>query len=127
MLDEVTIEFEEDVALAKSVTAEAAEENGFDRTEADEIGLAASELARNALKFAGGGILRIRKLGGNGIEVACEDEGPGIPDVEQAMREGFSTSGSLGKGLSSVERIADEVEIETEPGKGTTVRIKKWL
>jgi serine/threonine-protein kinase RsbT len=61
-----------------------------------------------------------------GIQVVASDAGPGIADIRQALRDGFSTSGSLGLGLPGVRRLMDEFEISSQPGKGTTVTVKKW-
>jgi serine/threonine-protein kinase RsbT len=90
---------------------------------------AASELARNMLKYAKGGkvfIEVISKGRENGIRLVFKDEGPGIPDINLAMKDGFSTGKSLGLGLPGTKRLVSEFQIESEVGKGTTVTVIKW-
>jgi serine/threonine-protein kinase RsbT len=90
---------------------------------------AASELARNMLKYAGGGKVTIEVVSKgreNGIRLVFRDEGPGIPDVKKAMVDGFSTGKSLGLGLPGTKRLVSEFDIRSEVGKGTTVTITKW-
>jgi len=92
------------------------------------IATAISELARNIVSYAKSGEIRLlpQNSGKPGIVIVASDKGPGIEDVRQAMRDGFSTSGSLGLGLPGVRRLVDEFEIASERGKGTTVIAKKW-
>jgi len=102
---------------------------GFNDTEVTRIVTAASELARNVDRYARRGEMhwRVMNDGGNsGLELVFEDEGPGIPDVEQAMAPGYSTSRGLGLGLPGAKRLMDEMEIQTEVGKGTRVTVWKW-
>jgi serine/threonine-protein kinase RsbT len=90
---------------------------------------AASEIARNMLKYAGGGIAIIEIVNRgreNGIRLTFKDEGPGIKDIKLAMQDGFSTGKSLGLGLPGTRRLVSEFSIESEPGKGTTVIVTKW-
>ena len=90
---------------------------------------AASELARNMLKYAKGGKVLIEVISKgreNGIRLVFRDEGPGIPDIGLAMKDGYSTGKSLGLGLPGTKRLVSEFNIETEIGKGTTVTIIKW-
>jgi serine/threonine-protein kinase RsbT len=90
---------------------------------------AASELARNMLKYAGGGtavIEVVSKGKENGIRLVFKDEGPGIKDIGQAMKDGFSTGKSLGLGLPGTKRLVSEFAIESIVGKGTTVTVVKW-
>jgi serine/threonine-protein kinase RsbT len=90
---------------------------------------AASELARNTLRYGGGGESRLVKVSNgsrHGLKLAFIDHGPGIPDVELALTDGYTTGNGLGLGLSGAKRLSDEFEIETAPGKGTTVKITKW-
>lgn len=90
---------------------------------------AASELARNMLKYAHGGKVLIEvvsKERENGIRLTFADEGPGIPDIPLAMKDGFSTAKSLGLGLPGTKRLVSEFSIRSEVGKGTTVTIIKW-
>ena len=90
---------------------------------------AISELARNIVSYAGQGEIVLRATqnsGSPGVTVIARDDGPGIPSIEQALRDGYSTSGSLGLGLPGVRRLVDEFEIASEVGRGTTVTIRKW-
>jgi serine/threonine-protein kinase RsbT len=90
---------------------------------------AASELVRNMLRYANGGKIRIEivsKGRDNGIRLTFADTGPGISNIDQAMKDGFSTGKSLGLGLPGAKRLVNEFNIQTETGKGTTVTIIKW-
>ncbi len=89
-----------------------------------------SELARNILKYAGRGTIRLScygELGTEGIEIQAEDRGPGIADVEAAMRDHYSTSGTLGLGLPGVRRMMDSFTIDSAPGRGTRVTVRKGV
>ncbi len=102
---------------------------GLTLVEQTKLITAASELARNALVHGGGGEMHLEVLReGNrrGVKVTFVDEGPGISNVELAMKEGFSTMGGLGLGLSGSKRLVDEFAIESERGKGTKVTIIRW-
>jgi serine/threonine-protein kinase RsbT len=102
---------------------------GFNPVARASVMTAVSELASNILKYAGRGQLRIRAVEGRGkrgIEVVAEDHGPGIPDVQLAMRDHFSESGTLGLGLPGARRLMDEFHLWSEVGKGTRVTIRKW-
>ena len=102
---------------------------GFSLIEQTKMVTAASELARNTLRYGGGGEARIiRRHDGDraGVELRFIDNGPGIEDLELAMTDGYTSGGGLGLGLSGAKRLADEFHIDTEPGKGTTVKIAKW-
>jgi serine/threonine-protein kinase RsbT len=100
----------------------------FSKLEATLIATAISELARNIVTYAKKGEIRLKVIHGSrrGIQVIAHDEGPGIADVEQALRDGFSTSGSLGMGLPGVRRLVDEFHIVSEQNHGTTVTVSKW-
>ena len=113
------------ISSARSMTARA----GFDETAQHLIGTAVSELATNLVRYGGGGELWLRWLAGNGtigFEVEAQDQGPGIPDIEAALSDNFSTGRSLGLGLPGVKRIMDEFTIESTPGKGTRCVARKW-
>jgi serine/threonine-protein kinase RsbT len=102
---------------------------GFSQTDLTLVVTAISELARNILQYAGQGevLLRIAEEDGRrGIAIEARDQGPGIDDVERALQDGYSTSGSLGLGLPGARRLLDEFEVRSEPGKGTVVTGKKW-
>ncbi len=126
---EVPIRSENDMVAVRKSVREAANRLGFGLTDVTRIVTAASELARNVYHYAGSGVMRWRALDAGdqtGLELTFEDQGPGIPDVEQAMQEGYSTGKGLGMGLPGTKRLMDEMQIKSEVGKGTTVTVKKW-
>lgn len=115
--------------LARRLVRDVAIAQGLTLVEQTKLITAASELARNALVHGGGGEMHLEVLReGNrrGVKVTFVDEGPGISNVELAMKDGFSTMGGLGLGLSGSKRLVDEFAIESEPGKGTKVTIIRW-
>jgi serine/threonine-protein kinase RsbT len=103
---------------------------GFGSFQAVQLATAVSEIATNQVRHAGGtGLVRMSETyrdGVAGIEVHATDEGPGIPDIEQALVDGFSTAGSLGVGLAGARRLVDDFAVKSVPGQGTTVRLVKW-
>lgn len=107
-----------------------AEEMGFSATDATLVATAISELARNIVHYAGSGEILLGKVNGKdrplGIAIIARDSGPGISDLQLALRDGFSTSGGLGLGLPGVRRIMDEFDIDSKLGGGTTVTTIKW-
>lgn len=132
MFDEVRvpIERERDVVTARQRGRELAAANGFASTDQTLLALAISEIARNIVSYAARGevvLSVVEDSGRRGIMVVARDDGPGIADLELAMRDGYSTAKSLGVGLPGARRVMDDFEVETAPGKGTTVRMKKWL
>ena len=101
----------------------------FTLVDQTKIVTAASELARNALQHGKGGACRLEvvKNGARqGLQLVFEDNGPGIPDIELAMKDGYSTGGGLGLGLSGSKRLVNDFEIKSSPGQGTTVTITRW-
>jgi len=107
----------------------AAQNCGFSKIDSTLIATVASELARNVLVHGSGGevsIVTVNSNGMSGVEIIAEDKGPGIPDVEQAFKDGYSTRGTLGVGLPAVKRIMDEVEVSTG-SKGTRILSRKWI
>jgi serine/threonine-protein kinase RsbT len=125
----VAIHSDQDIVLARQEGRALATRLGFSSVDATFIATAISELARNILAFAGKGEITLRVIHGSsraGIGVVASDQGPGIQDVQLALRDGFSTVGSLGLGLPGVRRLMDEFEIKSRPGRGTTVSVKKW-
>lgn len=107
-----------------------AEEMGFSPTDATLVATAISELARNIVHYAGSGEILLGKVNGKdrpaGIAIIARDSGPGISDLQLALRDGYSTSGGLGLGLPGVRRIMDEFDIDSRLGGGTTVTTIKW-
>ncbi|PYT92848.1 MAG: ATP-binding protein [Acidobacteria bacterium] len=125
----VTISSDQDIVLARQKGRSLALELGFSSGDATLIATAISELARNIVSYAIKGEVALKGIQGSnrvGILVIASDNGPGIPDIRQALRDGFSTSGSLGLGLPGVRRLMDEFEIVSKPGQGTTIGVKKW-
>lgn len=126
---QVAIKSDQDIVLARQKGRAMAIELGFSSGEATLIATTISELARNIISYAGEGQILLKAVQGTkrtGLSVTAADQGPGIPDIPQAMRDGFSTSGSLGIGLPGVRRLMDEFEITSQPNRGTTVTVKKW-
>jgi serine/threonine-protein kinase RsbT len=123
---------EADIVRARQAAREAARSLGFGALDQSRVATAVSELTRNVVRYAtdGRGTAAIRELGvserGVGLEIVVADDGPGIPDVEQAMQRGFTSGPGLGMGLPGTRRLMDEMEIESSP-VGTCVRIRKWL
>jgi serine/threonine-protein kinase RsbT len=125
----MSITREVDVIPFRNRLKECAVKIGMSLVNQTKIITAASELARNMLKYANGGkatIEVVSKGRENGIRLTFADQGPGIPDVAQAMKDGFSTGKSLGLGLPGTKRLVSEFNLETEVGKGTTVTVTKW-
>jgi serine/threonine-protein kinase RsbT len=125
----VAVECEGDIVIARCQVRVVALEAGFGPTDVTRIVTAASELARNIFKYAGKGFLQWRTLaegGRTGLELSFIDNGPGIPDVNLAMQEGYSSSDGLGMGLPGAKRLMDDLSIQSAPGKGTTVTVRKW-
>ncbi len=126
----VTIEREADIVTARQKGRELAGAIGFSSTDQTIIALAISEIARNIISYARqGGVMlsRVEEQGRRGISIVARDSGPGIADTELAMRDGYSTAKSLGVGLPGAKRVMDDFELESTPGSGTTVTMKKWL
>lgn len=120
---------EHDVARSLLEATKYAEALGFDEQSNRKIVTAVSEIVRNIIKYAGSGELLIRALEDGpriGMEVEARDRGPGIVDLDEAMRDHYSSGGTLGLGLPGVKRMMDQLEIDTAPGKGTRVTIRKW-
>jgi anti-sigma regulatory factor (Ser/Thr protein kinase)/serine/threonine protein phosphatase PrpC len=121
-----------DVIMARRTIRELAVSIGFDNRATEELVLSVSELANNVIKYAERGIIKLIPITDTnrpGIRIECSDRGPGIIDVDQALADGFSTSGSLGYGLGSVERFMDELNIGSngERGEGLNIGCIKWL
>jgi serine/threonine-protein kinase RsbT len=125
----VAINSDQDIVLARQKGRGMATELGFSAGDATLIATAISELARNIVSYARKGHIALKRVNGlnrQGIAVIASDDGPGIADIRQALRDGFSTSGSLGLGLPGVRRLMDEFDITSQPGRGTVVAVKKW-
>ena len=126
----VEIAHEGDIVTARQKGRELAAATGLSRTEQTLIATAISELARNIVVYARRGevvLAQVEQHGRRGVLVIARDEGPGIANPELAMRDGYSTSRSLGMGLPGARRLMDEFELSTAVGKGTTITMKKWV
>jgi serine/threonine-protein kinase RsbT len=124
------VETETDARRVVLESTEYAQTAGFDETQSRMIGTAVSELARNILKYAFRGEIRLSRVKGRrgrGLEIEAADRGPGIADLEGAMQDHVSTSGTLGLGLPGVKRLMDEFSLQSVPGEGTRVTATKWL
>lgn len=118
-----------DVVLARQTVREWAADLHLSLVDETKIVTAASELARNTLVHGRGGTMRLQVLNEGartGLRLIFEDEGPGIPDVELAMRDGYTTGNGLGLGLGGAKRLVNEFEIQSKPGVGTRVTVTRW-
>ena len=125
----IPIDCDADIIVARQNGRELATPLGFSAVDLTMIATAISELARNIVMYAKRGVieLEIQRLHGvDGIVVVARDDGPGIADIDQAMKWGYSSSGQLGLGLPGVRRLMDEMKVESRPGKGTVVTARKW-
>lgn len=126
----IAINRDADIVAARQAGRELATEAGFKGIDLTLIATAISEVARNIVVYAKHGEIALTLLdeqNRRGLAVVARDEGPGIASVEKAMRDGFSTGGSLGLGLPGARRLMDEFEIESHLGVGTTVTMRKWV
>ena len=125
----VPVNSERDIVLARQKGRALATQVKFSVGNATLIATAISELARNIVSYAGRGEI-VMSVADNseriGITIVASDSGPGIADLTLALRDGFSTSGSLGIGLPGVRRLMDEFDIDSQPGRGTIVKVTKW-
>lgn len=120
---------DEDVVRLRKVVREELTSLGFSLLDQTKMITAASELARNTLKYGKGGeghVLQLRETNRTGLELVFTDDGPGIVDIELALTDGWTSGAGLGLGLSGAKRLSDDFLLDTEPGKGTTVLIRKW-
>jgi len=128
--DSIRIVKEQDVVLFRNRVKEYAVKIKMGMVNQTKLITAASELVRNMLRYANGGdtLIEVVSRGrDNGIRLTFEDKGPGIADVQLAMRDGYSTGKSLGLGLPGAKRLVNEFEIKSEIGKGTIVTVIKWV
>ena len=120
---------DEDVVHLRRHVRERAVGIGLSLVDQTKLITAASELARNTIKYGGGGAVHLDKLADGlrqGVGLVFVDTGPGIPDLELALRDGYTTGGGLGLGLGGSKRLVDEFEIDTRPGEGTAIAVVKW-
>jgi serine/threonine-protein kinase RsbT len=129
--DHIEIAGDDDIVVARQQARQAARGLGFGAVDQSRIATAVSELTRNVVRYAtdGRGEVRIRTVSserGTGLEIVVSDRGPGIVDVEEAMRAGFTSGPGLGLGLPGTSRLMDEMQIDSALGRGTVVTIRKW-
>ena len=120
---------DQDIVIVRQKVRAWAVDQGFGLVDQTKIVTAASELGRNALIHGGGGTVKLEALNDGarkGLRLTFEDRGPGIADVELAMRDGYTTGSGLGLGLSGAKRLSNEFEIRSKPGEGTVVAITRW-
>jgi len=119
----------EDVVRMRSAVRQAAIAQGLSLVDQTKIVTAASELARNALDYGGGGAVDIELVQNGtrpGVRLTFVDRGPGIADIEQALKDGYTTGGGLGLGLGGAKRLSNEFSIVSQPGAGTRIVIARW-
>lgn len=128
MSDVLEIRSSEDVVRVRQRVRAVAVEAGLSLVDQTKIVTAASELARNTLDYGGGGTVRIELMAGprRGVRMQFEDQGPGIPDIAAALRDGFTTGGGLGLGLGGAKRLSSEFAIDSTPGQGTRITIARF-
>lgn len=125
----VLIRVDADIVTARQEGRALAHRIGFSGSDQVLIATAISEAARNILQYARSGeiiLTHIRTLEKEGILIIARDEGPGIKDIKRVMEDGYSSSGGLGLGLPGIKRLMNEMDIQSTPGRGTTLTFKKW-
>lgn len=127
--ESVSVRSGAEVVSVRHVVRKHAVAIGFSIVEQTKIVTAASELARNMVDYGGGGIMTVQSFDDGirkGLRLTFEDEGPGIPDLDAALRDGFSTGAGMGLGLGGAKRLSNEFHIHSAPGQGTRVTIVRW-
>ncbi len=128
-LETMSIQSSADVMLVRQAARKLAVELSFSLVDQTKIVTAASELARNTLDYGGGGTVKLEVLEEGmrrGLRLTFEDQGPGIPDLDLALKDGYSTGSGLGMGLSGTKRLVNEFNIVSHVGEGTCITITKW-
>ena len=126
---QIAVISEEGIVLARQAGREMSAGLGLSETDQTLVATAISEVARNIILYAGRGVVELEVTtgpNGYGLRIRAVDEGPGIPDIELAMRDGYSTGSSLGLGLPGARRLMDDFSITSDPGHGTIVTMVKW-
>ena len=126
--DSIAVCSESDIVAVRRRVRELANQVGLSLVDQTKLVTAASELARNTVVYGGGGTLQLESLNGprTGVRLIFTDQGPGIPDLELAMRDGFTTGTGLGLGLGGAKRLVNEFEIQSIVGRGTKVALTRW-
>ena len=123
------IRSEQDVVAVRQAVKAWAAQLSFSLVDQTKIVTAASELGRNTFIYGGGGVARLEILSEGlrrGLRIAFEDHGPGIPDIDRAMQDGYTTGKGMGLGMSGSKRLVNDFKVTSEVGKGTTVTITRW-
>ena len=127
--EQVVVREQHDIVNVRQVVRSWSLNLGLGLVDLTKLVTAASEIARNTVEYGGGGTLQIEELRDGlrqGMRLVFEDNGPGIPDIDRAMTDGYSTGTGMGLGLGGTKRLVDEFEISSTPGEGTRVAITKW-
>ena len=126
--DTIPVSSESDIVMVRRRVRELASQVGLSLVDQTKLVTAASELARNTVVYGGGGTLQLESLNGprSGVRLILTDQGPGIPDLELAMRDGFTTGTGLGLGLGGAKRLVNEFQIQSTVGLGTKVALTRW-
>lgn len=127
--DTIPVRSSEDIVRVRQSVRERAVELGFGLVDQTKLVTAASELARNTVLHGGGGTVRMEVLNNEarrGLRLTFEDRGPGIPDLDLALQDGYTTASGLGLGLGGARRLVNEFEIDSHLGEGTRVCITRW-
>jgi serine/threonine-protein kinase RsbT len=127
--ERLEVRSEDQVVRIRQVTREWAVSLGFGLVDQTKIVTAASELARNTVIYGGGGTMRLEALNDGsrrGLRLTFEDKGPGIANIEQALKDGYTSGTGLGLGLGGARRLMNDFEIASEPGKGTRIVVTRW-
>jgi len=124
----IALTSEPDVVAVRRRVREISAKLGFSLVDQTKVVTAASELARNTLIHGGGGTMHLETLNGTrvGLKLIFEDNGPGIPNIELALRDGYTTGTGLGLGLGGAKRLANEFSVDSRVGEGTKVMITRW-
>jgi len=127
--EQVPVRQQRDIVSVRQVVRSWCLNLGLGLVDLTKIVTAASEIARNTVEYGGGGTLTLEELRDGlrvGVRLVFEDEGPGIPDIDRALTDGYSTGTGMGLGLGGTRRLVDEFDIAPPPGPGTRVSITKW-
>jgi serine/threonine-protein kinase RsbT len=127
--ESLPIRTSEDIVIVRQAVRKRAVAVGLGLVDQTKFVTAASELARNTLDYGGGGMVQIELVQNerkSGVRVVFEDKGPGIPDIELALTEGYTSGNGMGLGLGGAKRLSNEFEIWSKPGEGTRVSILRW-